>query len=78
MRTIQISRFQATCPAELERVATTGEPLLVTRYGKPVARVVPASGRERKSWLGAMKGTGKIVGDIVSPVADLSEWEVLR
>jgi len=31
-----------------------------------------------KNWLGAMKGTARIVGDIVSPAGDADDWEVLR
>ena len=38
--TIAISRFKATCLAVLERVHRTGRPVLVTRFGVPVAEVV--------------------------------------
>ena len=77
--TIAISRFKATCLAVLERVRRTGRPVLVTRFGKPVAQVVPPPPPERKSdWLGAMEGTMTIVGDIVAPAVDPKDWEVLR
>jgi hypothetical protein len=33
---------------------------------------------DRAKWLGSMKGTVKILGDIVSPAIDKDEWEVLR
>lgn len=79
MDEIAISKFKATCLAVLERVRRTGQPVRVTRFGKPVAEILPPSPpRPEKSWLGSMAGTGEIVGDIVSPATDESEWEVLR
>jgi len=76
---IAISKFKAECLALLEQVRKTRKPILVTRFGKPVAEVVPPSVPDRpKSWLGAMAGTGRIVGDIVSPAVDEQDWESLR
>lgn len=79
MQEISISEFKAKCLALLEQVSKTKKPIRVTRYGKPIAEVVPASPpQDHKNWLGCMKGTGEIVGDIVSPVIDAEEWEALR
>jgi prevent-host-death family protein len=79
MQEISISEFKAKCLAILQQVSKTKKPIRVTRYGKPIAEVVPASpAKDRTNWLGCMKGSGKIVGDIVSPVIDLEEWEALR
>lgn len=76
METIAISKFKATCLAALERVRQTGEPLLVTRRGVPVAQVVPPPPHEaRRSTYGAMKGTIRILGDIVEPVGSEEDWE---
>lgn len=66
MREIPISKFKATCLAVLEQVRRTKRPVRVTRFGKPVAEVVPPSpqpGQERV--LGFMAGGGAIRGDIV-------------
>jgi len=41
MEEMQISKFKATCLAVLARVGKTGNPVLVTRFGKPVAQIVP-------------------------------------
>ncbi len=77
--TLAISRFKATCLAVLEEVRRTGHPVTVTRFGKPVARVVPPDSPSRKRRiLGAYKGQIEILGDIVSPVLPLEAWEVLR
>ncbi|MBI4442728.1 MAG: type II toxin-antitoxin system Phd/YefM family antitoxin [Acidobacteria bacterium] len=79
MEQIAISKFKATCLAVLEKVHRTRKPVLVTRFGKPVAEVVPPSLPPRpKHWLGDMQGTIRIVGDIVSPAVDEEDWEVLR
>ena len=76
---IAISKFKATCLGVLERVRRTRQPVLVTRFGEPVAQVAPPPPPERpKRWLGSMAGTGGIKGDIVAPASDESDWEVLR
>jgi len=78
METIPISKFKATCLAVLEQVRRTGQPVVVTRRGKPVAQILPPPPSERPgSWLGSFRKTGEIVGDILSPVAE-QDWEVLR
>jgi prevent-host-death family protein len=79
VETIAISKFKATCLAVLERVRKTGTPILVTRFGEPVAEIVPPPPAERPAnWLGCMAGTGRIVGDIVSPASDEDDWDALR
>jgi prevent-host-death family protein len=79
MESIAISEFKATCLAVLERVRRTKKPVLITRFGQPVAEVVPPSVPPRpKSWIGSMAGTGKIVGDIVSPISKRRDWEAAR
>ena len=70
MEQIEISKFKATCPAILDRVARTRKPVLVTRRGEPVARIVPATPGPGARWLGSMKGSVTIHGDVVAPVAD--------
>ena len=79
MDQIAISKFKATCLAVLEPVRKTGQPVLVTRFGEPVAEIGPPSPPKRPTrWLGGMRGTAQILGDIVSPASDEDDWEVLR
>ena len=79
MEEVAISEFKAKCLAILEQVRKTKKPIRITRRGKPVAEVVPPSPTEPKGdWLGSMKGTFDIVGDIVSPVIDLDDIEALK
>ena len=75
MEKMQISKFKATCLAVLDRVGKTGNPILVTRFGKPVAQIVPPPPDRSGSWLGAMRGRGRINGDLVAPASDLADWE---
>ena len=74
-----ISRFKAQCLSVMDSVRRTGRPVRVTRYGRPVADVVPASlPVEAPRVLGFLAGQTAVRGDIVSPVAALGEWEALR
>lgn len=76
---VSISEFKAKCLALVNRVKKTGQPLLITKRGEPIAQIVPPpEGEKPTSWIGCMQGTGTIVGDIVSPAADEEEWEALR
>jgi antitoxin (DNA-binding transcriptional repressor) of toxin-antitoxin stability system len=76
MDQMPISKFKATCLATLERVRRTGRPLRVTRFGKPVADVVPSSPvPSTPGWLGALRGTARIVGDIRVPSGKLVRWD---
>ena len=77
MKEVAISEFKAKCLAILDQVQRTKQPVRITRFGKPVAEVVPTR-PDIRDWMGSMKGTMKILGDIVSPATDPDDWEVLR
>jgi len=77
MDTLPVSKFKATCLAVLQRVKRTGRPVLITRFGKPVAEVVPPRAEARADWIGCVVGSAEIVGDVVGPVVPDSEWKVL-
>ena len=78
MKEIAISEFKAKCLALLEQVQKTKTPLLITRFGKPVAEVIPPSPKPATNWIGSMRDKIEILGDIVSPANDPGDWEVLR
>ncbi|MBI3096885.1 MAG: type II toxin-antitoxin system Phd/YefM family antitoxin [Planctomycetes bacterium] len=79
METMAVSKFKAHCLAVLKRVRKTRKPLLITRFGEPVAEIVPPSApRRSKGWMGSLRGTAEVVGDIVAPAAPEEEWETLR
>ena len=77
--TIAISKFKATCLALLDSVNKTGQPLIITRRGEPIAQVVPPPVTKKgKHWLGSFRNSGSINGDIVSPATNIKEWEILH
>ncbi len=80
MQEIAISEFKAKCVSLLQQVSKTKQPIRVTRFGKPVADVVPPAEVEvdRNAWIGSGHGTAKILGDIISPATEPEEWEALR
>ena len=79
METIAVSKFKATCLSVLQRVQKTRKPILITRFGKPIAEVVPPSPPPRTAnWFGSMVGTGEILGDIIAPASPAEEWDVFR
>ena len=79
MKEVAISVFKAKCLGILEEVRKTRQPIRVTRFGKPVAEVVPPSpAKPTGRRLGTMIGTGKILGDIVGPTGSWDDWEASR
>jgi antitoxin (DNA-binding transcriptional repressor) of toxin-antitoxin stability system len=79
MQEVAISEFKAKCLALLEQVHKTKKRIRVTRFGKAVAEVVPPSPvAEAADWLGSMKDTMEILGDVVSPVIEETDWEAVR
>jgi len=79
MQEIAISEFKSKCLAILEQVEKTKLPIRITRHGKPVAEVIPSKPvMDRAAWIGSMKDSMQILGDIISPASDEDEWEALR
>jgi prevent-host-death family protein len=77
--TISISDFKATCLAVLERIRRTGRPVLVTKRGVPIAEILPPSQRiTGQDWIGALRDSVTVTGDIVAPVSDEDDWESLK
>lgn len=74
MREVAASEFKAQCLAIMDQVQESGEPVLITKHGKPVAKLVPAR-KNGDDIFGYMAGRVKIVGDIVGPVTPLETWE---
>ena len=73
MKTIKASEFKAKCLKLMDQVAETGETLVITKNGHPVAELRPFKKRV-DTLFGLHKG--RIQGDIISPL-DV-EWEVLK
>ena len=71
-KTMKASEFKAKCLQVMDEVAETGESVLITKNGNPVAELVPARHLD-KPLFGALKGWITITGDIVSPIGE--EWD---
>ncbi len=78
MKTVAVTEFKAQCLSLLETVARTGETLVVTKRGRPLARVVPSAPAEASSPQDTLAGTVTIVGDIMAPVLPTSAWDAVR
>jgi prevent-host-death family protein len=72
---IKASEFKAKCLALMDEVARTGDRVIITKNGKPVAELVPHR-PARKSIRGLLKDELFIVGDIMSPI-DV-EWDAMK
>ena len=73
MKTMSASNFSRRCSSLVTEVHATRASVLITKRGKPFARLVPA-GRPPK-FIGRLKGVFKIVGDIESPAVSPEKWE---
>jgi antitoxin (DNA-binding transcriptional repressor) of toxin-antitoxin stability system len=62
----------------MEDVRSTREPLIITKRGKPVAKLVPVDNPEKDDFIGRLKGVFQVVGDIESPVVPLEDWDALK
>lgn len=79
MESVSVSEFKATCLELFEKVRRTGQPILVTKRGEPIAQVGPPPPKKAtKNWLGWARGTVRITGDIVGPIMDEEDWEAAR
>jgi prevent-host-death family protein len=77
MKKMRASTFKAQCLKVMNDIQATGEPVIVTKRGKPVVKVVPIR-PEKDDIFGFMAGEFEIIGDIESPVVPLSHWKVMK
>lgn len=68
---IAAGEFKARCLQLMDEVDRDGIEIVITKRGRPVAKLVPAR-TQKLSPIGWMKGTGRILGDIVT--SDPDEW----
>ena len=73
--TITATEFKAKCLSLIDEVQEKGSELIISKHGRPVARLVPAG--TGKPWL-ALRGKGRFTGDPFAPVVDEKDIEALR
>lgn len=74
-KVIKASEFKARCLALMDEVARTGEHVVITKNGQPIAELGPHKPRAKNA-RGIWKGDVEIIGDIMSPI-DV-EWDAMK
>lgn len=70
---IAAGKFKSVCLKLLDEVKTTRREVVITKRGKPVAKLVPAEKKPERPIFGYMKGTVEVAGDITAPGGE--KWE---
>lgn len=70
---MKAAEFKAKCLELMDRVAENHEEIVITKRGKPIAKLVPVEDKPLTPLFGSMAGTVEILGDIISPI-DV-KWE---
>jgi len=75
MKTMGAGTFKGQCLKIMDEVRLTRQPVVITKRGRPVARLVPPD----EPWhevLGCLVGVVEILGDIEEPVTPAADWRV--
>ena len=79
MRQMAAGEFKAHCLAVMDEVAKTREPVVITKRGKPVAKVVPVEQKKPRKLMGSLVGVLLPArGDLTEPTVPLEDWEMLK
>ena len=73
MKTIAAGSFKVHCLAIMDEVQSKRQAVLITKRGKPVAKLVPVE-QVKDDIFGFLKDKVKVVGDVVSPALTPEEW----
>jgi prevent-host-death family protein len=76
MQQVAAGQFKTQCLKLMDQVQQTREEVVITKHGRPVAKLVPIEETVSQSIVGFMKGSVQVVGDIVSPMDEV--WEADR
>jgi len=76
-RTMAAGQFKTHCLSVIDEVYNKHEEVIITKYGKPMARLIPLERMKEApdEIFGFMRGKIKILGDIVSPVDSIEDWD---
>jgi len=75
MRTMAAGSFKAQCLAVMDEVQAKRETVVITKHGRPVAKLVPAD-NDTDEIYNFLHGKGAVMGDIISPA--IEDWGKLR
>ncbi len=77
MKKMSAAQFKTHCLTVMDEVRSTRHPVVITKRGRPVAKLVPVD-TARDDFIGHLEGVIRVVGDIESPVEPPESWEALR
>ena len=77
MKTMAAGSFKSKCLAVMDEVHAKCETVIITKHGKPVAKLVPVNA-EKDEIYDFLAGKGTLVGDVIAPALSPEEWGVLR
>ena len=77
MKRMAAGSFKAHCLAVMDEVQAKRETVVITKHGKPVAKLGPAD-QDTDEIYNFLRGKGAITGDVVSPAISPEEWGKLR
>jgi prevent-host-death family protein len=76
MRVIKATEFKARCLAILDEVERTGEAVVISKRGRPVAELIrPRQQRGGRFPQDGLRGTGRTLGDVIGPTVPADDWE---
>jgi prevent-host-death family protein len=78
MASVPATEFKAKCLELMDRVAERRETFVITKRGKPVAKLVPVEREPKDSIFGWLRGRAEVVGDIMGPAVPPEAWETLE
>ena len=80
-RQMAAGEFKAKVLGLIDEVCETGSPVVVTKRGKPKAKLVPYRAPKKNPFFGRLKGIMNLVGDpgdLVKPIIPLEDWDMLK
>ncbi len=77
MKKMAAGSFKTNCLAVMDEVQAKHETVVITKHGKPVAKLVPVN-TETDEIYNFLAGKGTVVGDVISPAVSSKEWGDLK
>ena len=77
MKKMAAGAFKTNCLAVMDEVQAKHETVVITKHGKPVAKLVPVS-TDTDEIYNFLGGKGAVIGDVVSPAISSGDWGELK
>ena len=77
MKKMAAGQFKVHCLTVMDEVQARRETVVITKHGKPVAKLVPVD-KDSDDIYGFLAGKGEITGDVVSPALSSEDWGELK